>query len=108
MSHIIMHIRKNKNKGLSVYKYLENAEFSNTAFDNYKELNGDGTFRATNDEGTKLENATASITSTSKWETGRFLLKDYLLMLQRRAWKVRSLKLQMEQNMECFMRIIYG
>ena len=59
--------QENKNKGLSVYKYLENAEFSNTAFDNYKELNGDGTFRATNDEGTKLENATASITSTSKW-----------------------------------------
>ena len=59
--------QENKNKGLSVYKYLENAEFSNTAFDNYKELNGDGTFRATNDQGTKLENATASITSTSKW-----------------------------------------
>lgn len=59
--------QENKNKGLSVYKYLENAEFSNTAFDNYKELNGDGTFRATNDEGTKLENATASITSTSAW-----------------------------------------
>ena len=59
--------QENKNKGLSVYKYLENAEFSNTAFDNYKELNGDGTFRATNDEGTKLENVTASITSTSKW-----------------------------------------
>ena len=52
--------QENKNKGLSVYKYLENAEFSNTAFDNYKELNGDGTFRATNDEGTKLENATAT------------------------------------------------
>ena len=29
--------QENKNKGLSVYKYLENAEFSNTAFDNYKE-----------------------------------------------------------------------
>ena len=59
--------QENKNKGLSVYKYLENAEFSNTAFDNYKELNGDGTFKATNDEETKLENATASITSTSAW-----------------------------------------
>jgi hypothetical protein len=59
--------QENKNKGLSVYKYLENAQFSDTAFDEYKELNGDGTFKATSDEGRTLEDATASITSSSKW-----------------------------------------
>ena len=59
--------QENKNKGLSVYKYLENAEFSNTAFDNYKELNGDGTFRATNVTKKSMEGAIIETTDGAKY-----------------------------------------
>lgn len=58
---------QNKDKNLSVYQYLANAKFSDSAFDEYKELNGDGTFKATTSTSEVKSEVTAAITSTSNW-----------------------------------------
>lgn len=55
------------NKNHQVYAYLKNASYSETAFTEYKELNGDGTFKAMVTEKADSSDITASITSTSAW-----------------------------------------
>lgn len=59
-------------KDLSVYKYLKNATYSDTAFEEYKELNGDGTFKATKSPNAIVKDASsvegaATITSSSQY-----------------------------------------
>lgn len=56
------------NKNHKVYEYLKNATYSETAFDEYKELNGDGTFKKmTTETAAASSDITAQIATTSSW-----------------------------------------